>query len=89
MAKTVEIPDELHEALEARAAKEGLPLQTYVARALRTVAEDDQARAELLERIRNRSAVDLGVAAADLIREGREERTRTLTERWSSSTLRR
>jgi len=88
MAKTVEIPDELHEELVARALKEGLSLADYLVRELES-AEHPVVTGELLERIRSRPAIDLGITAAELIREGREERDRELTDRWSSSTPRR
>lgn len=41
---------------------------------------------EVLERIRSRTAVDVGISAADLIRAGREERMQQLDEPWWSST---
>lgn len=88
MAKTVEIPDELHDALADRAQKEGVTLPAFVERELRELVESGRAKDALLERIRSRSAVDLGISAADLIREGREERDRELSDRWLSSTPR-
>ncbi|HEV7240793.1 MAG TPA: toxin-antitoxin system HicB family antitoxin [Thermoanaerobaculia bacterium] len=88
MAKTVEIPDELHDALVARAEEEGLSLSDYVVRELESTEQTGVA-ADLLERIRSRPPVDLKITAAELIREGREERDRELTDRWSSSTPRR
>lgn len=74
MAKTVEIPDELHDALVARAQKEGLSLSDLVSRALETqttyLSPD-----ELFERLQRIPPLDLGnLTTADLIREGREER---------------
>lgn len=88
MAKTVEIPDELHDALAERAEEEGLSVSAYITRELGN-ADHTMAMARLLERIRRREPVDLGISAADLIREGREERVRELTDRWLSSTPRR
>lgn len=89
MAKTVEIPDELHEALEMRARARGISLNEYIAHELDSRSNGKRAVADLLERIRSRPPVDLGVSAADLIREGREERARQLTDKWLSSTPRR
>lgn len=89
MAKTVEIPDELHDELASMAADEGMPLDAFIARKLMAVTQREKETEELLERIRSRPRVDLGISAADLIREGREERGRQLTERWLSSTPRR
>lgn len=89
MAKTVEIPDELHEALEARARVRGISLNEYIAHELDAQAGGKGAVADLLDRIRSRPPVDLGISAADLIREGREERDRQLTDKWLSSTPRR
>jgi hypothetical protein len=86
MAKTVEIPDEFHEQVEARARERGLSVDEYVAHVLDVAPERDRTPAEVLERIRNRQPVDLGISAAELIREGREERTRQLTDTWLSST---
>jgi len=81
MAKTVAIPDELHDTLATLAAREGLSVDALVERALEVVA--------VLDRVRSRPPVNLGISAAELIREGREERDRQLMERWSSSTPRR
>lgn len=84
MGKVVEIPEALHDALSLRAAGEGLSLSEYLVRELDPLAKEPKAK--LLERIRGRQPVDLGMSAADLIRDGREERDRELTARWSSST---
>jgi len=83
MAK-VEIPDELHEQLEERARERGLSVDEYVVHVLDIAPVRDRTLEELLERIRSREPVDLGICAADLIREGREERGRQLTDQWSS-----
>lgn len=84
MGKVVEIPEALHDALSARAAGEGLSLSEYLVRELDVYAKGP--KAQVLERIRSRRPVDLGITAADLIREGREERDRELTDTWSSLT---
>jgi hypothetical protein len=89
MGKIVEIPEVLHDVLTARAAIAGLSLSEYLARELDVDAGHGRAKAEVLERIRSRPPVDLGITTADLVREGREERDRKLTDRWSSSMPRR
>ena len=88
MGKAVEIPEELYEALTERAAREGVSLVELVSRELTIVEENERAKDALLDRIRHRPPVALGISAAELIREGREEREQQLTERWSSSTPR-
>jgi hypothetical protein len=85
MGKTVQIPDELHEALEARARAEGVSMGEYLAHVM-GMTMSRCTPVEVLERIRSREPVDLGISAADLIRQGREERTLQLTEPWLSST---
>jgi hypothetical protein len=85
MTKTVEIPDELHEQLERRAQQEGVTVAEYLAQRFGTFG-GGVTPPEVLDRIRSRPRVDLGIAAADLIRQGREERAQQLIEPWSSST---
>ena len=76
MAKTVEIPDELHEAVERRAREEGVSVAQFVSRELEKRTRVALTPDELLERLRQIAPLDLGnLTAADLIREGREERT--------------
>ena len=60
------VPEELYQALEARAARERLSPSDYLLDILK--------RREFLERLRSRSRVTLGVSAADLIREDRDSR---------------
>ena len=60
------VPEELHQALEARAARERLSLSDYVLDILK--------RREFLERLKSRSRVALGLSAAGLIREDRDKR---------------
>jgi plasmid stability protein len=78
MAKTLEIenvPDATHEALVARAEQDGLSVSAYVLRELQKQVAAETKSDELLARIRRLPRVDLGdLTAADLIREGREER---------------
>ncbi|HEX2212904.1 MAG TPA: hypothetical protein VHH12_05525 [Mycobacterium sp.] len=76
MAKTVEIPDELHDALEARPRAEGVSVSQFVARELEKKTRVALTPDELLERLRQIPPLDLGnLTAADIIREAREERT--------------
>ena len=52
---------------------EGLSVNDSVADVLDVAPSGERTLAELLERIRNREPIDLGIPSADLIREGREE----------------
>ena len=74
------VPEDVHRTLKARAAKAGLSLSEYL---LARVA--DFARLPTLEehvaRVRARPMVHMDVQAAELIREGREERERDLDAR--------
>jgi len=78
MAKTLEIenvPDALHEALVARAEQDGLSVSAYVLRELQKPVVAEIQPDDLLARLQRLPRVDLGgLTAADLIREGREER---------------
>lgn len=68
-----DIPDHLHRELKRRAKARGIPLTDYV----QGILEREIARPpaeEVFKRIRNRSAVDLGRPAADIIREERPEK---------------
>ena len=85
MAKTIEIPDELHERLAERARACGISVGEYLVHLL-DIPVPKRTPPEVLERIRSRTAVDLGISAADLIRAGREERMQQLDEPWWSST---
>ena len=74
MAKTVQIrnmPLEVHRKLKARAAQAGMSLSAYLLRELQKSAEKPTPE-ELMERIKRRQRFDID--AAELIREGREER---------------
>ncbi len=76
MAKTVEIPDQLHDALIERARKEGVSVSDLVARELEKQVTTALSPDELLERLQRIPPLDLGnLTSADIIREGREERT--------------
>lgn len=75
MIQVRHVPDEVHRALKARAAKSGETLSGYLLKELERLA-GRPSMDEVLERIRGREPVELRAGAADLIREGREERER-------------
>lgn len=76
MAKTVEIPDELHDALEMKASEQGLSVSQFVSCELEKQVTPMLTPDALLARLREIPPLDLGnLTAADIIREGREERT--------------
>lgn len=71
----IEVPDELYEALQASADHEGLSLPDYLARDVDEPL-NPLSPEELLQRLSRIPPLDLGnLTAADIIREGREERT--------------
>jgi hypothetical protein len=92
MAKMIQVrnvSDRLHDELVRRATARNLTLTAYVEEILeREVARPP--REEVFERIARRDPIVLDRSAADLIREGREERERhlrsLLTRRPSAST---
>lgn len=86
MAKLVELslPDEMHEALTERAAKEGVSVGDLVVRELEHLVRSGDVTA-LLQQILSREPIDLELPAADLVREGRDERAVELADRWSST----
>ena len=61
-----DVPEELYQALEKRAAAERLTVADYVL--------DILARRRFSERLEGRPRVELSVSAADLIREARDSR---------------
>ena len=61
-----DVPEELYQALEKRAAAERLSVADYVL--------DILARRRFRERLQSRPRVELSVSAADLVREGRDSR---------------
>ena len=61
-----DVPEELYDALETRAAAERLSVAGYVL--------DILARRRFRERLQSRPRVELSVSAADLVREGRDNR---------------
>lgn len=74
------VPEDVHRTLKARAAKEGVSLSEYLMREVVDLAERPTI-AEVTERIRKRTRVNLSVPVADLIREEREARERHLAGR--------
>ena len=80
MLQVRNVPESLHRKLKSRAALEGVSLSDYVLRELERVASYPT-REELLARLAALPPVDLsGIDAADLVREGREERERQMDE---------
>lgn len=80
MIQVRNVPDSLHKELVRRARARGQTLTDYI----QGILEREVARPtleEVFERIEQREPVDLGMPAADLIREGRRE----LEDRWDSS----
>jgi len=76
MGKMVQIrnmPEKMHRTLKARAAQAGMSLSEYLLRELRKSAERPTME-ELIERAKRRREAFAGIDAAQLIREGREER---------------
>lgn len=89
MIQVRNVPDRLHRELKRRARHRGQSLSGYIEEILeREVALPP--REEVFERIRRRKPVELGISAADVIRQEREEREQrldsSLTRRRSSST---
>lgn len=68
----IEIPDELHERLEKRAADSGMTLSEYLADLAKKMAVLPT-RQEMIKRLDNLTRADIA-ASADALREGREER---------------
>jgi antitoxin FitA len=76
MSKMIQIrnvPEEMHRTLKARAAKEGKSLSDYILEELqRTTARPTLA--EMLERLKSRSAENPSPTPTELIREERDRR---------------
>jgi hypothetical protein len=71
-----DVPDKLHEALESRARQDGVSVSELIVRQLQEQASTPISADELLERLQRLPNVEWdGLTAAELIREGREERT--------------
>lgn len=76
MGKMVQIrnmPEKMHRTLKSRAAQAGMSLSGYLLRELKKSA-DRPTEEELLERMKKRQRVLLEIDAAELVREGRQER---------------
>lgn len=73
----LEIPDDRHEQLKRRAAAEGLSVSELLLRETERVTPSIS-QAELFERLKRRSRVDIGMSGADLVHAAREERDREL-----------
>jgi hypothetical protein len=64
------VPDDLHRALKARAAREGTTLSELIMRELPRIAHRPSLQ-EVLERINSQEPVLEGPSSAELVREGR------------------
>jgi antitoxin FitA len=76
MIQVRNVPERLHRELTRRARERGQTLTDYI----QEILERETAvppRWEVFERIRRRPAADLGTTAATLIREERQERSRS------------
>ena len=69
---SIEVPDELHERLEKRAAASGMTLSEYLADLARKMAVLPT-RQEMIDRLDNLTRADIA-SSAEAVREGREER---------------
>jgi plasmid stability protein len=67
------VPDHLHRALKARAAREGTTLSELIMRELPRIAEKPSLE-EVLDRIKSREPVTGLETSADLIRQDRDSR---------------
>lgn len=73
MVQIRHMPDEMHRTLKARASKEGKSLSDYILEELRRTAERPTL-AEMLERLKSRSAENPSPSPTELIREERDTR---------------
>jgi len=71
------VPDSLHRKLKSRAAVEGLSLSDYLLREIEHVAERPTMK-ELAERIANLPPAKYERSPAEILREERDRRDRTL-----------
>jgi hypothetical protein len=75
------VPDELHQALKIRAAREGISMSELILRDLPRIAYQPTL-AQIQERIRRRGPIKgFEGTGADLVRAAREERERQWDER--------
>ena len=80
MIQVRNVPEDVHRTLKARAAKAGMSLSDYLLRELTLLARRPTWE-EIFEEIDRDGPALEGVDAAELIREGREERDRELMAR--------
>ncbi|HLW16066.1 MAG TPA: antitoxin [Actinomycetota bacterium] len=80
MIQVRNVPDRLHRELVRRAKARGQTLTDYIQSLLEREVSTPP-REEVIARIHSRPKVDLGMSAADLIREARAERERELESR--------
>lgn len=69
-----DVPDDVHRALKARAAREGVSLSEYLRSELERVATSPTP-GELLTRLRSRKPVRMTETSAQALRAVRDERT--------------
>lgn len=74
------VPEDLHEALRRRAAREGMDLQSYLLRMIR-IELSLPSESEWLEELRTQPTVQGLPPAADMLRANREGRERQLDDR--------
>lgn len=72
MVQVRNVPDELAQELKARAAAERLSLSDYLLARLDEIAARPRME-DVLERLASRPRRDLGVSAAELLAEARDE----------------
>ena len=65
------VPDDIHQALKAKAAMNGVTLSDFLRAELARIAQRLTMR-ELRERLRQREPVHLKPTAAEVVREGRD-----------------
>jgi plasmid stability protein len=73
MIQVRDVPDSVHGTLKARAAREGMSLSDFIKRELERVAERPTMQ-EWLERMQEPRVISVKRAAAQVIRELRDER---------------
>ncbi len=73
MIQVRDVPEDIHNTLKARAAREGMSLSDFIKRELKQAAERPTMQ-EWLERTRQAKPIPARKSAAQLIRELRDER---------------